>query len=423
MSIHHFHSYHQMIKLHELFFLNSECRVSGHISNSKKQMVLLTLLVLFSPLAIDIYLPALPLIASAFQVDTALAQDTITWFLFAMGVGQLFAGPLADKLGRRTVALGGIAIYTLSALLAWSAQNIEWMLMSRLLQGLGACATSVAAFATVRDIFGPDKSGKMISYLNGAICFIPALAPVLGSWLTQQFDWRANFSFMAGFAVISGTLIFLMLKETNPATEKQAVFKLSRYWAVLSTPSFIFHALLCLMAMAVIIAYVTSAPSVLMSGMGLSMNEFTFWFGVNALINIAACMLAPKFMDRFGTHNTLVVGISTLGIAGVVMMVMKGQGTAFSFMLPIFMSSVAFAMILGAAAGKALEPFGDKAGTAAALLGLFQMSGSGLLVGILQRLSFDSQTMIALQMWIILPALVILFTKSGKSWHTNPAKA
>ncbi len=264
----------------------------------------------------------------------------------------------------------------------------------------------------------------MISYLNGAICFIPALAPILGSWLTQQFDWRANFSFMAGFAVVSGSLMFFMMKETNPSTEKQAVFKLSRYWAVLSTPSFVFHASLCLMAMAVILAYVTSAPSVLMTGMGLSMNEFTFWFGVNAVINIAACMLAPKFMERVGTHNTLVTGgISTLGLAGVIMLVMNGQNTALSFMLPIFMSSVGFAFILGAAAGKALEPFGDKAGTAAALLGLFQMSGSGLLVGTLQRLSLEPQTLIAIHMWVLLPALVVLFTKAGKNWHSSFAKA
>ncbi|MHA2805735.1 multidrug effflux MFS transporter [Vibrio campbellii] len=397
--------------------------MSSHITNSKKQMALLTMLVLFSPLAIDIYLPALPLIASTFQVENALAQDTITWFLFAMGVGQLFAGPLADKLGRRTVALGGITIYALSALLAWSAQNIEWMLAARLLQGLGACATSVAAFATVRDIFGPEKSGKMISYLNGAICFIPALAPILGSWLTQQFDWRANFSFMAGFAVIAGSMMFFGMKETNPATEKQAVFKLSRYWSVLSTPSFIFHASLCLMAMAVILAYVTSAPGVLITGMGLSMNEFTFWFGLNAVFNITACMLAPKFMDRWGTHNSLVVGISLLAIAGVIMMVMKEHNTALAFMLPIFISSVGFAWILGAAAGKALEPFGDKAGTAAALIGLFQMSGSGLLVGTLQRLSLEPQTLIAIHMWVLLPALVILFSKAGKSWHAKLANA
>ncbi|WP_029832961.1 MFS transporter, partial [Vibrio parahaemolyticus] len=176
-------------------------------------------------------------------------------------------------------------------------------------------------------------------------------------------------------------------------------------------------------AMAVILAYVTSAPSVLMTGMGLSMNEFTFWFGINAVINIAGCMLAPKFMERFGTHNTLVVGISTLALAGVVMLVMNGQNTALSFMLPIFMSSVGFALILGGAAGKALEPFGDKAGTAAALLGLFQMSGSGLLVGTLQRLPFDPQTLIAIHMWVLLPALVILFSKAGKSWHARFANA
>lgn len=199
-------------------------------NHGKMQMVLLTLLVLFSPLAIDIYLPALPQISQAFHVEHALAQDTITWFLFAMGVGQLFAGPLADKVGRRTVALGGISIYALSALLAWGAQNIEWMLAARLLQGLGACATSVAAFATVRDIFGPQKSGKMISYLNGAICFIPALAPILGSWLTQQFGWRSNFSFMAGFAMVALVAMCIGMKETNPAPSKEPVFVLVVIW-------------------------------------------------------------------------------------------------------------------------------------------------------------------------------------------------
>ncbi|MDE1326217.1 multidrug effflux MFS transporter [Vibrio aestuarianus] len=387
-------------------------------ADSKRQLTLLVLLVLFSPLAIDIYLPALPLISQTFHVEHAYAQDTITWFLFAMGIGQLFAGPLADKLGRRTVALGGISIYALSACLAWAAQSIEWMLMARLLQGFGACATSVAAFATVRDIFGPERSGKMISYLNGAICFIPALAPILGSWLTQQFGWRSNFSFMAGFAVVVGSMMLIGMKETNPETaEKQAFFKFSRYWSVLKTPSFLFHASLCMLAMAVILAYVTSAPVVLMEGYGLTMNEFTFWFGMNAIINIVACLTAPQFMDKFGTHKTLVVGISILLIAGTIMLVLAQQKTAFAFMLPIFISSIGFAWILGAAAGKALAPFGDKAGTAAALLGLFQMSGAGLLVGSLQRAGFEPQVLIALHMWIIAPSLLILLSKAGRYWH------
>lgn len=390
---------------------------ANHSVPPKTQLVLLTLLVLFSPLAIDIYLPALPMISSTFHVEHALAQDTITWFLFAMGVGQLFAGPLADKLGRRTVALGGVSIYAVSAVLAWSAQNIEWMLAARLLQGLGACATSVAAFATVRDIFGPQKSGKMISYLNGAICFIPALAPILGSWLTQQFGWRSNFSFMAGFAAVVLVMLWVGLKETNPQMSKEPVFKLNRYLDVVKTPSFLFHASLCMLAMAVILGYVTSAPVVLMENLGLTMNEFTFWFGVNAAINIVACMSAPKFMDKFGTHLALTVGIVTLAFAGVVMLIMMSSPTPFAFMLPIFLSSVGFAWILGAAAGKALAPFGDKAGTAAALLGLFQMSGSGLVVGTVQRLGMEPQVMIATLMLIVTPALAILWSKSGRTWH------
>lgn len=391
---------------------------SDSLPVSKIQMTLLTLLVLFSPLAIDIYLPALPQIAQMFHVEHALAQDTITWFLFAMGVGQLFAGPLADKLGRRTVALSGVVIYTLSALLAWSAQNIEWMLAARLLQGVGACATSVAVFATVRDLFGPERSGRMISYLNGAICFIPALAPILGSWLTQQFSWRANFSFMATYAVVIGLLLLFTMRETNPNHgQKQAVFKFERYWSVLKTPSFLFHATLCLLAMAVILAYVTSAPVVLMENLGLSMNEFTFWFGVNAALNIVACLSAPKLMDRLGTHTSLLFGMVTLIVAGVMMLLLASIASPLAFMLPIFISSFGFAWILGAAAGKALAPFGDKAGTAAALLGLFQMSGSGLFVGLMQRLHLAPAMMIALHMLLIAPALIILLSKVGRSWH------
>ncbi|MYM61205.1 Bcr/CflA family efflux MFS transporter [Vibrio sp. OCN044] len=390
-------------------------------NGNQMQIVLLVLLVLFSPLAIDIYLPALPQMAESFSVKHALIQDTITWFLFAMGLGQLFAGPLADKLGRRTVALGGVSIYALSALLAWGAQTIEWMLLARLLQGLGACATSVAAFATVRDIFGPNKSGKVISYLNGAICFIPALAPILGSWLTQEFGWRTNFSFMVLFGVLVYLVLAVAMKETNPKSSCEPVFRASRYMAVLNTPSFLFHACLCMFSMAVILAYVTSAPVVLIEGLGLSMNDFTLWFGINAVVNIAACLCAPKFMDKYGTYNTLVAGILILGLGGILMLFLAQYQTPLAFMLPIFLSSVSFAFILGGAAGKALAPFGDKAGTAAALLGLFQMSGSGLVVALMQRLDMQPHMMIALQMFIVVPSVFILLSKTGRKWHATLA--
>jgi len=146
--------------------------MNEHTTVNKRQIMIIILLVLFSPLAIDIYLPAFPEMAVAFAVDRVIIQDSMTWFMLSVGTGQLVAGPLADRFGRRPIALYGIAIYALSATLISITQNFNIMLISRLLQGVGACACSVAAFTAVRDCFGANKSTQMISYLNAIICLI-----------------------------------------------------------------------------------------------------------------------------------------------------------------------------------------------------------------------------------------------------------
>lgn len=394
---------------------------SSAISSPSQPMIILILLVLFSPIAIDIYLPALPLIAQEFSITNALAQDTVTWFIFSLGLGQLFTGPLADRYGRKPVAITGVILYILCAAGAFVATNIEYLLAARLLQGIGACATFVAAFACVRDSFGPEKSGRMISYLNGAICFVPALAPILGSWLTSEFGWRSNFSFMLIFGLIGLVILTFSMKETRPANtiSSDKLICWPTYKSILLHPTFLFHALMCLMAMSVIIAYVTSAPVYLMNSLGLTMGEFTQWFGINAVFNIMASLLAPKLMDRIGSFNALLLGLSVLVAAGVMMLAFQQYSNDWAFMCPIIFASVGFALVLGAAAGKALAPFGDRAGTAAALLGLLQMSGAGLFIGLLQRTPLNDIYVLSVPMLLLIPALVILLTNTGKKWHYN----
>ncbi|MEC8225660.1 MAG: MFS transporter, partial [Pseudomonadota bacterium] len=180
-------------------------------------LFILGLLVIFSPLAIDIYLPAFPTIAEQFSASEKQIQQTVAIFMLTVGLGQLIAGPLADKFGRKPVAITGVTIYGLAAFGAYLAPDFASLMIARALQGLGACATFVVAFAIVRDRFGSERSGQIITYLNGIVCFIPALAPILGAWLTVQFGWRMNFLFMAVFALIGLFITLLMYKETRPA--------------------------------------------------------------------------------------------------------------------------------------------------------------------------------------------------------------
>ncbi|MBM0438084.1 Bcr/CflA family efflux MFS transporter [Aeromonas hydrophila subsp. ranae] len=379
-------------------------------------ILLLVLLVLFSPLAIDIYLPAIPQMAEQLGAEVTLMQGTITWFLFSMGLGQLLVGPLADRYGRKPIALGGVLLYGLSALGAGFAVSLGELMLARVLQGFGACATSVAAFSVVRDSYGPKKSGQMISYLNGAICFIPALAPLLGGWLTAKAGWSANFWFMAGYAVIVGSWLLWRMPETRPEETSSSgpLISWSRYSPVLRSPSFLFNATLCMLAMAVILAYVTAAPVQLMVKLGLDMSGFSYWFTANAALNILACFLAPRFIARVGPRRTLRIGLLVLLLSAIALTLAMHIEHPLAMMGPVFLSSIGFAMILGAAAGMALAPFGHCAGTAAALLGLFQMSGSGALVGFIGVLMHDPLSQLALHMWLLLPPLLMLMTRQGR---------
>ncbi|AGM42647.1 chloramphenicol resistance protein [Aeromonas hydrophila ML09-119] len=371
---------------------------------------------LFSPLAIDIYLPAIPQMAEQLGAEVTLMQGTITWFLFSMGLGQLLVGPLADRYGRKPIALGGVLLYGLSALGAGFAASLGELMLARVLQGFGACATSVAAFSVVRDSYGPKKSGQMISYLNGAICFIPALAPLLGGWLTAKAGWSANFWFMAGYAVIVGSWLLWRMPETRPEETSSSgpLISWSRYSPVLRSPSFLFNATLCMLAMAVILAYVTAAPVQLMVKLGLDMSGFSYWFTANAALNILACFLAPRFIARVGPRRTLRIGLLVLLLSAIALTLAMHIEHPLAMMGPVFLSSIGFAMILGAAAGMALAPFGHCAGTAAALLGLFQMSGSGALVGFIGVLMHDPLSQLALHMWLLLPPLLMLMTRQGR---------
>ncbi|MFT5023742.1 MAG: DHA1 family bicyclomycin/chloramphenicol resistance-like MFS transporter [Colwellia sp.] len=376
---------------------------------NKQLLPLLILMVIFSPLAIDIFLPALPIMAEELIVPMKEIQWSITIFILSMGFGQLISGPLADRYGRRPVAMAGIIIYGLASLLCAYADNLTFFLLSRLVQGFGACAIVVAAFASVRDKYNAIESGVMYSYLNSAICCIPALAPLLGNVLTEYFGWRSNFQFMTGYAVFAGLILFFTLKETRPThtIPSKNLISLGHFITVAKHPVFLFNALVVMLSMAIIIAYVTSSPAWLMVRLGLDQQSFVYWFSLNAVINIVACFLAPQVLVKFGARVTIGFGMVLLIVAGLLMLTLLTWQTPEAFMLPIMISSLGFSLLMGACAGQALAPFGEKAGSASALLGFVQMSGSAVIVYLLQLLPLNEAEQLVLLMLSIIPVYFI----------------
>ncbi|WKE65946.1 multidrug effflux MFS transporter [Gallaecimonas kandeliae] len=338
---------------------------------------LLLFLVLFSPLGIDIYLPAIPEIASGLATPQALVQSTVSLFLLMMGLGQLVAGPLADRFGRRPVAMAGILLYLGGALLAMVADSGWLFVASRLIQGTAVCGTSVVAFSAVRDRLDGEESAQAYSFLNGALNIVPALAPLIGGILAQHYGWQAPFAFLAGYALLMLAVVWRFLPETRPpGTKVTAGIPFGQYWRILRSPNFLRFALVNAAGMGMVTTYVSLAPTVLMEEGGLEPLAFALVFGVNALWILTASLKANWVIRRFGQ-------VACLGVAGA-WLLLGALTLGFNFgllgaspwgyMLPVALACAGFAASLGPATGLALAPFGEEAGVAASLVLFVQMA-------------------------------------------------
>src|SRR5262245_20288726 len=190
-------------------------------SDRVKLIVVLGLLVAIGPLTIDMYLPALPTIATQLHASAAAAQLTLTGTLLGLAIGQLAIGPVSDAIGRRPPLIGGVALHIIASVLCAVAPNIAVHDALRALQGLGMAAAAVVGSAVVRGRFSGDLAAKTFSRLFLVMGVAPILAPTLGSQLLRLTSWRGVFVALAVLSAAILTLAVLALPETLPTANRR----------------------------------------------------------------------------------------------------------------------------------------------------------------------------------------------------------
>src|SRR5712671_5541072 len=177
-------------------------------------LVLLALLSAFTPLSIDMYLPALPVIAVDLHGTVGDIQLTLSAFMIAFGAGQIFYGPAGDRFGRRPVILGGLAVYVLASIGCAFAAEAGHLVVLRFLQGLAACGSVVLARTMVRDLAEREQAARAMSLIMACSSLAPMLAPLIGSQVLVLWGWRAIFWVLAGIGVVGLVFATLRLPET-----------------------------------------------------------------------------------------------------------------------------------------------------------------------------------------------------------------
>ena len=261
------------------------------------------LMIILYPLGIDLYLVAVPRIAPTLQGSEAQIHTAFSIYLLGMAATVLPGGMLADRHGRRPVVLGGALIFVVASLVAAEATGIAQFYLGRFWQGVGAGALYIMTFTVLRDVLNQARLAMALSLINGVICVIPVLAPVLGYLILSHFEWRGIFVGMALVAAISALVNLRLLKETRPARQPAGASPL----ALLGTAPFMLRALLTSASVTAILVYVSVSPLVLMTTFGLSPEQYTRLMMAMAGVSMSASFLTllllrwlGKLRDWFG---------------------------------------------------------------------------------------------------------------------------
>jgi MFS transporter, DHA1 family, multidrug resistance protein len=183
----------------------------------------IALLLGLQPVTTDLYLPALPSLASALGAPMAAAQLTMSLVLLAFGIGQLVMGPLSDRFGRKPVLIGGLLLHTLASIGAALAPDIDTLIAFRALQGLGLAASVVCARAMVRDLYEPHEGAHVMTWALSGLGVLALAAPLIGGWLTALVGWRAPLGAVAAIALLTLVFIAWRIPETISQRNPQAL--------------------------------------------------------------------------------------------------------------------------------------------------------------------------------------------------------
>ncbi len=346
---------------------------------SKEFIAMMAVLMSVVAISIDAMLPALGIIGKAMGVTHPnQAQYLISCIFLGMAIGQLICGPLSDAIGRKNILYGSISLYLVGSVMCLLARSIEVMLLGRFIQGLGVAGPNVACISIVRDRFSGRPMARMMSLVMMIFIMVPVIAPAIGQSLMLVSSWHAIFVLYIVYALAVLLWITLRLPETL-LPENRIPFRIGTILhsakRVVTNRRTIIYTICMGFTFGAMIGDLNSAQQIFQVQFGVG-EMFVVYFGLQALAFGAASLVNARMVERLGMRYICLHALSVMSGTSLLFLALHA-------IIPItfwwfFFYGVILLFCIGLLFGNlnalALEPMGDIAGTAAAIIGATSIS-------------------------------------------------
>lgn len=366
--------------------------------------------------ATSILLPSLPSMAKALNVSTAAVASTISVYLAVFALGQLVVGPLSDRYGRWKPVIFGLTLFVLGSIWCEFSSDLPTLLVGRTIQALGACAASVLSRAIARDLLSGEDLTKALAFIMVAMSAAPGFSPLIGGLLDATWGWRSEFAVVGLFGAIVAFAYFSFVGETHRADGNVSITPSSiarGYWGLVTDLRFIAPAGTIGLFMGALFAMFSVSPRIIIDNLGFSPIQLGLFFAATVFAVFGSGMAAPRLAIRLGHARATLLGLG-IAVAGGLMLLAAhwGAHALWSYVIPVMVFLTGFGMVSPLMTATALQPFGDKAGLASALLGFLQMAGAA--IGVVLTASIASATLAIGLVQAALTLLGLVFYLAGQ---------
>ncbi|MBD2814257.1 Bcr/CflA family multidrug efflux MFS transporter [Xenorhabdus sp. Flor] len=384
-------------------------------------VLILGLISMLMPLAIDMYLPSMPTIAIDFGVSDGKVQMTLNSYMLGFAIGQIVYGPMSDSLGRKPVILGGVIVFAISSAACALAQNIGTFISMRFLHGFAAASASVVINALMRDMFTKDEFSRSMSFVTLVMIIAPLLAPMLGGMVMIWFNWHAIFWSITIAAVIAAFLFAVFIRETLPK-EKRLRFNpkvtLGQFVMLFRQRQVLCYILASGFSFAGMFSFLNAGAFVYIQLNGVPAQHFGYYFGLNIIFMFIMTTINSQFVRKYGALKMLNFGIFVQFAMGLWLLFSTMLDLGFiSLVLGVAIYISSISLITSNAMAVVLDDYPHMAGTVASLSGTIRFSIAALVGAILSSAPEKSAWPMvgSMALCVILAMILIVYARKAKT--------
>ncbi len=357
-----------------------QCSPSSQFSMPASTVVfLLALMMGIQPVTTDLYLPALPALASHLNATMAQAQYTLSALLLAFGISQLVWGPLSDRFGRKPILMTGLSAYIVASVGSAFAGTIDLLIYWRILQGLAMGAVVMCGRALVRDLYAPLDGAKVMSKGLSGLGVIACLSAPVGGWLVSQWNTTAALLALVVFGAVTLWMVISRFEESLTSKNPKALQMdtlVSTWWVIFKNPTFLTYNALSSASYGVLFMYLASSSFVFIKGFGMSATGYGMLMFLMSLHYIGGTFLCRRLLARFGIQRTLAIagGISLAGGLAMGSLLLLQVHSAWAIAVPFYLIAIGHGIHQPCGQTGAIGPFPQAAGAASAMNGFLMMA-------------------------------------------------